>query len=333
MTVVQQNLSQKAAEAIQRSANVSTTQKRASTLGMIKGLIDKDEVKKRFQEILGKKSAQFLASITSLISSSTNFDDVDPNTVMSSALVAATLDLPINPNLGFAYIIPYNSKRGKIAQFQMGYKGFIQLSLRSGQFQTINATEIYEGEVVGLNRLTGEISLDEAKKKSEKVVGYAAYFRLINGFEKTLYMSVEQVTDHGKRFSKSFTKEDGLWKKDFHSMAMKTVIKLLLSKYGILSVEMQKAIEVDQGVIKEDNTVEYVDAVSVTDPDLLSNSKGNKDGYVELIGKANDAEYLGKLHQEIEDLFTKGDLTESDHKELFAAYEKRGKEIGDGSGN
>jgi recombination protein RecT len=328
MTVVQQNLSEKAAQAIQRSANSSSIQKRASTLTLLKNLIDKDEVKKRFSEVLGKKAPQFAASIISLVGSATNFDDVDVNTVMSSAMVAATLDLPINQNLGFAYIIPYKGK----AQFQMGYKGFIQLALRSGHFKTINATPVYEGEVVSLNRLTGEIELDEAKKKTETVIGFAAYFRLINGFEKTVYMTTDQIRDHGKKFSKSFNNENGLWKKDFHSMAMKTVLKLLLSKYAILSVEMERAIVVDQGVIKDDNTVEYVDAVSV-DQDVIATSKANREGYQELIGKAADAEYLGKLRQEIVDLFGKGDLTETDHVELVALCEKRGKEIGDGSSN
>lgn len=227
-----------------------------TTLAQVKNMISNEDIRKRFQEVLGKKAPQFLASITSLVSTNTNFSGVDPNTVMSAALIAATLDLPINPSLGFAYIIPYKDK----ATFQAGYKSFIQLALRTGQYKTINATEIYEGEIIHVNRLTGELEIDEAKRKSDKVVGYASFFKLINGFEKTLYMTVEQLVAHGKKFSKSYNSPSSLWKNDFHSMAMKTVLKMLLSKYGILSVEMQSALESDQGVIKADGTVEYVDA-------------------------------------------------------------------------
>jgi recombination protein RecT len=141
----------------------------------------------------------------SLVSSKTNYRDVDPNSVIASAMIAATLDLPINPNLGFAYIIPYS----KVAQFQMGYKGYIQLALRSGQYKSINATEIHEGELISRNRITGEIIIDEDQKKSDKIIGYVSYFRLMNGFEKTLYMTVDEVTSHGKKYSKSYTSKDG----------------------------------------------------------------------------------------------------------------------------
>lgn len=327
-------MTQRAREAVGKSAALAVTGKHRSALSVVKTLCEKDDVKKRFQDILGKKANQFLASITSLVSSSTNFNDVDPNTIMSGAIVAATLDLPINPNLGFAYIIPYNSPDGKKAQFQMGYKGFLQLALRSGQFKTINATEVYEGELVGLNRLTGEISLDESKKKTQKVVGYAAYFRLVNGFEKTLYMSVEDIQRHGKRFSKSYDKENGLWKKDFHSMAMKTVIKLLLSKYGILSVDMQRAVEVDQGVIKEDSTVEYVDAVDTSDdgtsaesgdqphgisadPDteIIAKSAESKKGYLALLKKATPRN-IRKLENDINNALNAGELTQDDYNAI-----------------
>lgn len=324
-----EQVTQKARDAVKKAADTAVATRQSSTLATIKSYIDKDEVKKRFSDVLGKKAPQFLASITSLISSSTNFNGVDPNTIMSSALVAATLDLPINPNLGFAYIIPYNGRDGNKAQFQMGYKGFIQLALRSGQFQTINATEVYEGEVVGLNRLTGEVKLDEGQKKSTKVVGYAAYFRLINGFEKTLYMTVEKLEDHGKRFSKSYDKENGLWKKDFHSMAMKTVLKLLLSKYGILSVDMQKAIEVDQGVIKDDNSVEYVDMVpeSLGDPgaEIIGKSKALKDSDLRLVTSARDVKALDQYSAAFNSSLTAGELTQADFDELMTELNERRK--------
>lgn len=224
----------------------------------VKNVIANVNIQKRFKEVLGKKSSGFMASIID-VASSKNFQNVDGFSIVSSALVAATLDLPINPNLGFAYIVPYNDKkRGKIAQFQMGYKGFVQLAERTGQYKTINAIEIYEGEIKHIDRLTGEIEfnedIDESDKK--KIVGYVAYFKLINGFEKTLYMSKEQIEKHAKKYSQSYKShkeyivKSSRWTTDFDTMALKTVLKLLLSKYGMLSIDMQTALETDQAVIK-----------------------------------------------------------------------------------
>jgi len=169
-------------------------------------------------------------------------------------MMAAALDLPINPNLGFAYIIPY----GNQAQFQVSYRGLIQLCLRSGQFKTISVTPVYEGQLIENNPLTG-YKFDFNVKISDKVIGYCSYFSLINGFEKSLYMTVDEITAHGKKYSKTFG--SGVWKTDYNAMAQKTCLKLLLSKYAPMSIEMQKAIIADQAVIKnvEDMEVEYVD--------------------------------------------------------------------------
>lgn len=334
MSNSQQTIKEKASQAVQKSAAAVKANTHHSTLSAVKSLIEKDEVKKRFSEILGKKSPQFLASLTSLVSSSTSFDGVDTNSIMSSALIAATLDLPINQNLGFSYIIPYKTKDGNKAQFQMGYKGFVQLAIRSGQYKTINATEVYDGEVVSLNRLTGEIILDEEKRKSKKVVGYAAYFRLVTGFEKTLYMSVEQIAEHGRRFSKSFNSENGLWKKDFHSMALKTVIKLLLSKYGVLSVEMQEAVKFDQAVIKDNDTVEYVDTVDEpseipSDPtiEIITKSKEHTEGYLNLCANAKTQEALEKLRSVVRTGFEAGELTQSDYDFIDNAIKEKEKSL------
>ena len=222
----------------------------------VKGLLCKDDFKKRFEDILGKKAAGFISSVIN-IASGKSLEGVDSNSVVASAVVAATLDLPIDPNLGFAYIVPFNDNKNKrkVAQFQIGYKGFIQLAMRSGQYKTINATEVYDHEIKHVNRLTGEIEFNESPEPSTKVVGYVAYFRLINGFEKALYMSREQLEAHGKKYSQSYkSKQDwvvktSLWTTDFDIMATKTVIKQLISKYGPLSIEMQTAIATDQAVI------------------------------------------------------------------------------------
>lgn len=232
----------------------------------IKQLLDRDVYKKRINEIMGKKAAPFMASIVN-VSNLPSLKDSDPNSIISSAIVAATLDLPIDQNLGFAYIVPYNTKEGKKAQFQMGYRGYIQLAMRTGQYKTINAIEIYKGEIKRVNRLTGEIEFndDEDLIDRDTVVGYMAYFKLLNGFEKTLYMTKEEMERHAKKYSQSYSSQkkwvvdSSLWSTDFDGMAIKTVIKRLLSKYGILSVEMQNAISNDQAVMNNEGKPEYVD--------------------------------------------------------------------------
>lgn len=232
----------------------------------VKNLLSTEAYKKRFKEVLKDKANTFMASVVN-VSNLPSLKDAEPNSILKSAMVAATLDLPIDPNLGFSYLVPFTNKGVKEAQFQIGYKGFIQLAMRTGQYKTINAIEIYEGEIKSVNRLTGEIEFNENEDEIDKeiVVGYIAYFKLLNGFEKTLYMSKEDMEKYAKRYSqtyksnKDYVVKSSLWTTDFDSMAVKTVLKRLLSKYGILSIEMQKALETDQAVIKDDNSVEYVD--------------------------------------------------------------------------
>ena len=222
----------------------------------LKTLVSSEAVKKRFNEILGKKSATFVSSLISVSNNNELLSKADPTTVITAGVMAATLDLPINQNLGFAYIVPFYNSKKKIneAQFQMGYKGYIQLAMRTGQYKTINASEIYEGEIKHHNKLTGEFELGE--RTGDNVVGYIAYFKLINGFEKYLYMSKEDAEAHAIKYSQTYKRGFGLWKTDFDAMAVKTVLKRLLSKYGILSVEMQNmanAISVDGAVIRDNN--------------------------------------------------------------------------------
>jgi recombination protein RecT len=231
----------------------------------VKGFFSQDNVKKKFEEMMGKKANQFITSVLQVVASNSLLEKADPVSVYQSAAIAATLELPINNNLGFAYIVPYNQRvdgqMKTVAQFQIGYKGFIQLAQRSGQFKTISSTPIYDGQLVEENPLTGYV-FDFKKKTSEKVIGYAAYFQLINGFEKTLYMSAEELKAHGLRFSQSFKKGYGLWKDDFDSMATKTVLKLLISKFAPLSIDMQTAVSADQAIIKDADSkdFDYVDA-------------------------------------------------------------------------
>lgn len=233
------------------SQTPATTQTQLST----KDFFSQKAVQQKFAEMLGKRSTQFITSVMQVTQNNDLLKKASPASIYGAAITAAVLDLPIQNNLGFAYIVPY----GNQAQFQLGYKGLIQLALRSGQFKNISVTEIYEGQIVSENPLTG-YEFDFSKKESETIVGYAAYFRLINGFEKTEYMSKEKLEAHGKKFSQTYKKGFGVWKDDFDSMAKKTVLKLTLSKYAPLSVEMQKAITFDQAVTNDgENLVEYVD--------------------------------------------------------------------------
>ena len=255
-----------------------------SNLAQLKGLLNAESTKKRFFEILGSKSASFISSIINVVNGNQALQEANPNTVLMSAAIAATLDLPINPNLGFAAIVPYKEKGQAVAQFQMMWRGFVQLAQRSGQYRTLNTTEVYEGEIKRQNRFTGEIEFDPDGRKSDKIIGYVAYMSLLNGFEKYFYMSREECEKHAKRYSKTYQKGYGKWKDDFDAMAKKTVLKLLISKYGIMSVDMQKAVEFDQSTVQgdinhiEEATAEYMDnepnqieAVKLSQEEMLTN--------------------------------------------------------------
>lgn len=226
----------------------------------IKSLFARDDVKQKFQELLGKRATSFMTSVLQIAAQNQLLAKADPVSIYQAAAVAATLDLPLNQNLGFAYIIPYNDKtKGQVAQFQIGYKGFIQLAQRSGQFKSIYAAPIYEGQIISEDPLNGYEF--DFTRKSDKLVGYAAKFKLLNGYEATLYMTVEQLKKHGNQYSQTFKKGFGLWKDNFDAMAQKTVLKLLLSKFAPLSVDMQRAVITDQAVIHDAETedITYID--------------------------------------------------------------------------
>ncbi|MCM3150289.1 recombinase RecT [Bacillus pumilus] len=209
----------------------------------IKALLSSPTVMNRFEEVLGKRAPQFTASILGLYNNEKTLQKAEPMSVISSAMVAATLDLPVDKNLGYAWIVPYKGK----AQFQLGYKGYIQLALRTGQYKFINCIPIREGELQKWNPLTEELDIDFEKRQSDSVIGYAAYFELLNGFRKTSYWTKADVEKHKSKFSKS----DFGWGKDWDAMALKTVLKAILSKWGILSVEMQSALTEDENEQRE----------------------------------------------------------------------------------
>lgn len=271
-----------------------------------KTLFSQSNVRGKFEEMLGKRAPQFITSVLQIAASNDMLQKADPMSIYNSAAVAATLDLPLNNNLGFAYIVGYNSKQADgnykvVAQFQMGYKGFIQLAQRSGLFKTISVAPIYEGQLIEENPLTGFV-FDFKAKTSEKIIGYASFFKLLNGFEKTMYMTVEDMRKHGTKYSQTFKKGFGLWKDDFDSMAQKTVLKLLLSKYAPMSIEMQKAVITDQAVILNPDANE----VSYTDHEEVQIDKEQERMYL-LIDAAKTTADLdklkGKITPEQEDIF------------------------------
>lgn len=258
-------------------------------------------------QVLGQKRSSFVNNLTALVANNKNLQECDPLSVMYAGIKATALDLPLDPNLGFAYVIPYrNNRENKTeAQFQIGYKGFIQLAIRSGQFQTINVAEVKEGELLDEDLVTGEIKFKKLPDREQlPTIGYVAYFRLTNGFEKMSYSSVGQIDAHAKKYSqtysssKEYIRNSSKWTTDFDAMAKKTVLKLLLSKYAPMSVEMQSAVINDQAVIRE-NGIEYVDnsnTEEVTDADEIGTEQEAKDAllkgqidkekYNELLSKA-----------------------------------------------
>ena len=239
----------------------------------IEGLISSEAVKNRLEDILGKRASTFATSVIQITKQNEMLQNAVPSSIIGAAMTSATLNLPLNNNLGYAYIIPFNERQkdGSFltkAQFQIGYKGYIQLAMRSGQFKTIHTTDVKKGEILGRDRLSGTIDFewieDEVEREKQDTIGYVAYFKLLNGYEATLYMTLDKLQNHGKKFSQTFKRNFGLWKDDFDSMAKKTVLKLLLSKYAPMSVDMQTAKESDQSSLEwneENQTIEpkYID--------------------------------------------------------------------------
>lgn len=221
-----------------------------NNLPALKSALKAPSVTAKFQEMLGKRAPQFMTSITSVVQNNALLQKADVNSIIMGSAVAASMDLPLNPNLGYAALVPYNSSDGCFAQLQIMVKGWTELFLRSGQCQSLICETVYEGQLVKKNKFTGEYVFDEDAKKSDKIIGFMAYFKLTNGFEKTEYMTVEEVKAHAQKFSQTYRKGSGIWKNDFEAMSKKTVLKKLLTKWAPKSIEMQKMAIFDQSVVE-----------------------------------------------------------------------------------
>ena len=278
----------------------AVAQQQPKPVDLLKSVIRAESVQQQFQNALGKHKDEFVASLIDLYTGDPQLQRCKPQAVVAEALRAATMRLALNKALGFAYIIVFNNSvkdpatgqwmKVPTPTFVPGYKGYIQLAMRTGQYRTINADMVYEGELRNVDKLSGTIAFD-GEKKSDKVVGYFCYFELLNGFSKVLYMSVEDMAKYALRYSPSFKgKEkptfDALvkqaqsgqvsnevgWKGNFKDMALKTVIRRLLSKYGYLSIEMMNVIAKDDdeamsdrnGLIAENANAEVLPADTAT---------------------------------------------------------------------
>lgn len=214
-----------------------------------------------------KRAARFTASITSAVSANPALQECDASTILSGALLGESLNLSPSPQLGQYYLVPFNDNKRecKVAQFQLGYKGYIQLAIRSGQYKKLNVLSIKEGELINFNPLTEEIEVnliqDEQERENAKTIGYYAMFEYANGFIKALYWSREKMEAHAKKYSMGYRAKKGytFWEKDFDGMAHKTMLRQLISKWGIMSIEMQQAYEGDMGVIGDDGNIDFVD--------------------------------------------------------------------------
>jgi len=210
--------------------------KKESGVVALRNVLNNPEVKKQFENALKESASLFMASIMDLVSSDKALQECKPADIVREALKAAVLKLPLNKQLGFAYLVPFKEKGQAKPVFVIGYKGLIQLAIRTGQYKHINAGEVYEGEIVERDRITGDITI-KGNPTSDKVTGYFAYIELINGFKKLIYKTKEEIIKHAEKYSKSYKSEYSPWKTDFDKMAKKTLLRELIGTYGIKSVE------------------------------------------------------------------------------------------------
>lgn len=258
----------------QMSSASRQVQQKSTQSATLKGLMESPTMQKKFGEVLKGKSKGFTTSVLNLVNSDSYLADAQPMSIITGAMVAATLDLQIDKNLGYAYLVPFNTKNKvtgkweKKANFVLGYKGYIQLAQRSGQYKSINLVTVYEGQVKSWNPLTEELDYDPNSRTSDKVIGYVGRFQLLNGFTKTTYWTWDEVEAHRIANNKDRDKKklSGVWKTNYDAMAQKTVLRSLLSKWGILSIDMQTAVKSDETASVIDDSDELV-----KDPTVLDN--------------------------------------------------------------
>lgn len=252
--------------------NNSLAKKANQKLG-ITAYLSNEAVKNQINNVIGGQNGQrFISSIVSAVNNNPQLSECTNQSILSGALLGESLNLSPSPQLGQYYLVPFNDKnQGKVAQFQLGYKGYIQLAIRSGQYKKLNVLAIKEGELVRFDPLNEEIEVNlienEEERENAETTGYYAFFEYVNGFRKAIYWSRAKMEAHALKYSAGYRAKKGytFWEKDFDGMAYKTMLRQLISKWGIMSIDMQTAIDADMSVINEDGTKEYVDNV----PDVV----------------------------------------------------------------
>lgn len=253
--------------------------KRTQRLGLT-AYLSQDAVKNQINNVIGGQNGQrFISSIVSAVNNNPQLSECTNQSILSGALLGESLNLSPSPQLGQYYLVPFNDKnQGKVAQFQLGYKGYIQLAIRSGQYKKLNVLAIKEGELVKFDPLNEEIEVNlienEEERENAETTGYYAFFEYVNGFRKAIYWSRAKMEAHALKYSAGYRAKKGytFWEKDFDGMAYKTMLRQLISKWGIMSIDMQTAIDADMSVINEDGTKEYVDNV----PDVVETQEAEE---------------------------------------------------------
>lgn len=252
----------------------SLVQSKANTKMGMTAYLTQDAVKDQINKVIGgKNGTRFITAIISAVNNNEQLQQCTNQSILSAALLGESLNLSPSPMLGYYYLVPFNDRnKGKVAQFQIGYKGLIQLAIRSGQYKKINVMAIKEGELEYFDPLNEDIKVnlmvsDWNAREKAKTIGYYATFELTNGFKKSIYWSKEQMEAHAEQYSMGYKAKKGytFWEKDFDAMAYKTMLRQLLSKWGIMSTEMMSAIDSDEAVINEDGTKTYVETEEIID--------------------------------------------------------------------
>ena len=267
----------------------------SNNLPQLKSALNAPSVRQKFEEMLGKRASQFMTSITSVVTNNALLQKADVNSIIMGSAVAASMDLPLNANLGYAALVPFNSKDGCFAQLQIMSKGWTELFMRSGQCQAIICETVYDGQLVKKNKFTGEYVFDEDAKKSDTIIGFMAYFRLTNGFEKYEYMTIEEIKTHAQKFSQTYRRGAGIWKEHFEEMAKKTVLKRLITKWAPKSIEMQRMAMFDQSIVHGD-----VNKFDEATPEYADNDKSQPRGEVTDFEEVQEIvdESTGEIKQE-----------------------------------
>lgn len=260
--------------------NNSLTKRNSQKQGLT-AYLTQEAVKNQINNVIGGKDGQrFITSIVSAVNNNPALQECSNSSILSAALLGESLKLSPSPQIGMYYMVPFNDKnKGKVAQFQLGYKGYIQLAIRSGQYKKLNVLAIKEGELIRFDPLNEEIEIrlidDEEEREKAETVGYYAMFEYLNGFRKAIYWSKKKMIAHAEKYSAGYRAHKGytFWEKDFDGMAYKTMLRQLLSKWGILSIDMVSALDADMAVVNEDGSKEYVENENIIDSNIQEESE------------------------------------------------------------